>query len=296
MSSTAVNPSAASHEVSENLQSDGNQKQDAREGEIVTMQLKKNPVKQAIKEGKTVFGIYIGVTSPTMVEMAGYAGFDFIRIDASHNAYDITAIVNMIRAAEASGVTPMVRLDNDPHLIANVLEAGAMGLFVPDVSSPEKARSVVDAVHFAPLGDRGTYAASRVARYGAISGGEYAKWSNEELLLGIQIESKEAADNLEKTLGVDGIDMIGSGRGDLANALGLTGQKNHPDVLALEEKIFTAARNRGKCVSVNLDPTAPDFAETVAAWKTKAQVITLGHDVTLIRKHFADAIKIARQG
>src|SRR5512133_1581688 len=126
------------------------------------MQLKKNPVKQSLREGKTVFGIYIGVTSPTMVEMAGYAGFDFVRIDASHNAYDITAIVNMIRAAEASGVTPMVRLDNDPHLIANVLEAGAMGLFIPDVSSPEKARSVVDAVHFAPMGDRGTYAACRV--------------------------------------------------------------------------------------------------------------------------------------
>ena len=260
------------------------------------MELKKNPVKEKIRNGQTVFGIYIGVASPTMVELAGYAGFDFVRIDASHNAYDITAIVGMIRAAEASGVTPMVRLDNDPHLIANVLEAGAMGLFIPDVSSPEKARSVVDAVHFAPMGDRGTYAASRITRYGAISSGDYAKWSNEELLVGIQIESREAADNLEKTLAVDGIDMIGSGRGDLANALGLTGQKNHPDVLALEEKIFAAARQRGKCVSVNLDPTAPDFAQTVAAWKTKAQVITLGHDLTLIRRNFADAIKTARQG
>jgi 4-hydroxy-2-oxoheptanedioate aldolase len=47
----------------------------------------------------------------------------------------------------------------------------------------------------------------------------------------VQIESREAADNLEMTLIVDGIDMIGSGRGDLANALGLTGQKNHPSVL-----------------------------------------------------------------
>ncbi len=87
--------------------------------------------------------------------------------------------------------------------------------------------------------------------------------------MGVQIESKEAADNLEKTLGVDGIDMIGSGRGDLAKALGLTGQKNHPSVLALEEKIFDTARSRGKWISVNLDPTATDFAETVASWKKK---------------------------
>lgn len=259
------------------------------------MQLKKNPVKEAIRNGRTAFGLYIGVPAPMMVELAGYAGFDFVRIDISHSAVDLPAVLNMIRAAEASGVTPMVRVDNDPHLIANLLEAGALGLFIPDVSTYEKARAVVDAVHFAPLGDRGTFTAARVARYGSISGGEYAKWSNEEILLGIQIESKEAAGNLEKILDVDGIDMIGSGRGDLANALGLTGQKNHPAVLALEEKIFNAAIRRGKAISVNLDPTASDFAETVALWKKKAQVITLGHDITILRKNFAEAIKTARQ-
>jgi 4-hydroxy-2-oxoheptanedioate aldolase len=259
------------------------------------MQMKKNPVKQAIRNGQTVFGLYIGVPSPTMVELAGYAGFDFVRIDVSHNGYDIPTIVNMIRAAEATGVTPMVRVDNDPYLITSILEAGAMGLFIPDVATYEKAVSVVQAVHFAPLGDRGTYSASRICRYGAISSGDYSKWSNEEILLGIQIESKEAADNLEKTLSVDGIDMIGSGRGDLSNALGLTGQKNHPSVLALEEKIFQTAKSRGKYISVNLDPTAKNFAEDVASWKKKAQVITLGHDITILRKNFSDAIKTARE-
>ena len=216
------------------------------------MNLKKNPVKQAIMNGETVFGLYIAVPSPLLVELAGYAGFDFVRIDVCHSAADLPTIVDMIRAAEASGIVPMARVDNDPYLIAKILEAGAMGLYVPDVSTQEMARSVVDAVHFAPVGKRGTFAASRIARYGAIGSGDYAKWSNEEILLGVQIESKEAADNLEKTLGVDGIDMIGSGRGDLSNALGLTGQKNHPSVLALEEKIFATAKSRGKCVSVSV--------------------------------------------
>ena len=259
------------------------------------MQLKKNPVKEALRNGKTVIGVYIAVSSPMMVELAGYAGFDFIRIDISHNAYDLPTIVNMIRAAEAVGITPMARVDNDPYLIANVLEAGMMGLIVPDVATYEKALSVVKAVHFAPLGDRGTYSAARVMGYGAIGGGEYCKWSNEELLLGVQIESKEAADNLEKTLEVEGIDVVGSGRGDLSNSLGLTGQKNHPSVLALEDKIFATAKSRGKYCSVNLDPMAADFAETVAYWKKKAQVITLGHDIPIIRKVFSDAVKTARE-
>ena len=258
-------------------------------------QLKNNPVKQALKNKQNVFGIYIAVPSPMMVEFAGYAGFDFVRIDICHSAVDMPTIVNMIRAAEASGVTPMVRVDYDPVLIANVLEAGTKGLFIPDVCSYEMAKSVVDAVHFHPVGDRGTFSAARICQYGAIGGGDYAKWSNEEILLGVQIESKEAVDNLDKILDLDGIDIIGSGRGDLANALGFTGQKDHPSVLALEEKIFDTAIKRGKFVSVNLDPTAENFAETVAKWKGKAQVITLGHDINLVRRNFAKAIDTARQ-
>ena len=129
------------------------------------MELKKNPINEALRNGQTVFGLHIGVPSPVMVELAAYAGFDFIRIDTSHNAYDLPTIVNLIRAAEAAGITPMARVDNDPFLIANILEAGAMGLFIPDVETAEKARAVVDAVHFSPLGDRGTYSAARVVRY-----------------------------------------------------------------------------------------------------------------------------------
>jgi 4-hydroxy-2-oxoheptanedioate aldolase len=261
----------------------------------MTAQLKKNPVKQALMKGENVFGIYIAVPSPMMVEFAGYAGFDFVRIDICHSDVDMPTIANMIRAAEASGVTPMVRVDYDPVLIAKVLEAGVKGLFIPDVCSYEMAKSVVDAVHFHPVGDRGTFGAARICRYGSVSTGDYAKWSNEEILLGVQIESKDAVDNLDKILDLDGIDIIGSGRGDLANALGHTGKKDHPEVLALEEQIFDAAIKKGKFVSVNLDPSADNFAETVTSWKSKAQVITLGHDINLLRINFAKAINTARQ-
>ncbi len=66
-------------------------------------------------------------------------------------------------------------------------------------------------------------------------------------------------------------------------------------MLALEARIFDTARRLGKCVSVNLDPTAKDFAEDVAAWKKKAGVITLGHDIAIIRKNFEKALQTARE-
>jgi|SRR5665648_20072 len=259
-------------------------------------EFKKNPVKQKIMNGETVFGIYIAIPSPMLVELAGYNGYDFVRIDISHMSTDLATIENMVRAAELSGVTPMIRIDNNPNLINSVLEMGIQGLVVPDVESIKIAKSIVEVTRFNPIGGRGIFSAARVSRYGYISGAEYTKWSNKEVLLGIQIENIEAVNNMEEILSVEGIDMCLSGRGDLANSLGVPGQKNHPSVLEAEEKIFDAAKRHGKSISVNIDPTANNYIENLRKWKNKgAQVITLGHDILLVKKGLENAIKNARE-
>ncbi len=261
-------------------------------------EFKKNVIKEKINKGETVFGIYIGIPSPTLVEMAGYSGFDFVRIDISHMQADLLTIENMIRAAELSGVCPMFRVNNDKDSIERILEAGAMGIVVPDIESPSAARSAVDAAKFYPIGDRGVFSAARVSRYGCIGSDKYVKWTNEEILMGIQIETEKAANRLGEILeeASEGIDIILSGRGDLANSLGLPGQKNHPAVLELEERIFKEAKSHGKSISVNLDPTAENFAKNVSYWKDKgADIITLGHDLNLIRKNFEKVLKISRE-
>lgn len=259
-------------------------------------EMKKNAVKRKMLNGETVLGLYICVPSPVLVELAGYAGFDFVRIDVSHSAVAPSALEDMIRAAEASGVTPMARVDYDPVQIARILEMGIEGLVVPGVESLGSATQIVRAARFHPMGDRTLFSSPRVAKYGCISASDYTKWSNEEVLLSIQIESKDAVERLDEILSVEGIDMIHSGRGDIAKSLGVIGQRNHPMVLAAEQRIFDAAKKHGKSISVHLDPTAPNLAETVAAWKVKgAQAITLGHDITLIKKAFEGAIAASRQ-
>ncbi len=254
----------------------------------------RNPIKKKITQGDPVIGIYVAIPSPVIVELAGYAGFDFVRIDYSHALMDKITIDNVIRAAENSGTVPMFRVNNEPFLIQSVLEAGAQGIIVPDVDSPEAAKSIVDAVRVQPLGERGMFGFSRSAGYGYLSGSEYSNWTNEEVLLGIQIESKEAADNLESILNyaADGIDIILSGRGDLAASLNIPGQKSHSSVLELEEKIFNTAKRFGKIVSVNLDHSSINFAEQVDHWKNKGVLmITAGHDINVIKHGFESITK-----
>lgn len=258
--------------------------------------LEQNLVKQKIMKGETAFGIYITVPSPVIVEIAGYSGYDFVRIDLCHSNIDMSRVEHLVRAAELSGVAPMARVDNNPEVISRLLEMGIQGLVVPDIETAEAARAVVKAARFGPTGERGISGVPRAARYGYLNPNEYIKWSNEEVLLGIQIESVEAVKNIDEILMVEGIDMCLSGRNDIAKSLGMPGQKNHPKVLELEEEIFNAAKKHGKSISVNLDPASGNFAENVAKWKSKgAQVITFGHDISIIKKGFEDAIMAALQ-
>ena len=257
--------------------------------------LKPNPLKKAIKEGKTVFGIYVSIPSPMIIELAAEAGMDFVRIDAYHSPLDLYQTQHMIRAAEARGIVPIVRVHKDAQKIQSLLEMGAMGLVIPDVATPEDARFAVNATRFMPVGERGMFSASRDSGYGAAPTDAYAKWSNEEVQLTIQVESAEGVANAEKILAQPGIDFVASGRGDLSQSLGLTGQRNHPKVIEAEKRIFDVARANGKAIAVLVDGMAPNFTDSVQEWIAKGvNLIVVGVDISILRKTFSGIVAKAR--
>lgn len=255
----------------------------------MNFQPRANTIKQHVRSQRPCFGLYVTVPSPALIEVAALSGLDFVRIDWAHGAFDLSVMENMIRAAELHGITPMVRLDYDPGRIGQVLELGAMGVIVPDVTSAQRARDVVAAAKFAPVGSRGIFSATRGSGYGTIDASTYRQWSNDEVLVGIQIEDPASLDELDGILDVPGIDLVLSGRGDIANALDLPGQKNHPRVLEIEAHIFDKARARGLMVSPQLDPAAADFAAALAgAIEQGARVFSLGVDIAVIGRAFRD--------
>jgi len=150
----------------------------------------------------------------------------------------IETIDGLIRAAYANGITATARVQNHPFAILQLLQIGLMGVNVPDVEDAEMAQRVVQACRYPP---RGTREISRPTGTMGVSSEEYFRWADEELIVSVQIESRRGLDNLEAILAVDGLDMVQSGRSDLALSLGVPGQANHPIVLEAEEKIIAAA-------------------------------------------------------
>ncbi|MBR2748861.1 MAG: 2,4-dihydroxyhept-2-ene-1,7-dioic acid aldolase [Firmicutes bacterium] len=250
---------------------------------------RENKVKKKMENGEVSIGIYATLPSADIVELAGLCGMDYVRIDCHHGAIDLETVGHMIRAAELTGMTPFVRVYNEPQRILSVLDLGALGIIVPDIHSADDARRAVESVHYAPLGDRGLFSNCRSSDYGLFPGKQYIEWAAQNTMIGLQIENKDAIDNIEEILSVPGIDFIMSGRNDLSQSLGVGGDKTHPLVLAAEQKISDAANKAGVTVALNMNPFSGDVVENTKKLLDKgSKMITLGTDIGFIMNNFRE--------
>jgi 4-hydroxy-2-oxoheptanedioate aldolase len=166
--------------------------------------------------------------TPDLIDFLGPTGLDGVWIEGEHGTPSFEDVANCSRAADLWGLASIVRVhQNDPGLIGRVLDCGASGICVPHVSTKEEAERVVQAGRFAPLGLRGMFGGRR--SYGVP---DYYRRANEEVCLVVLIEEREALDNLDAILTVEGIDVFHVAPSDLAQTLGHIGQIEHPEVQA----------------------------------------------------------------
>jgi 2-dehydro-3-deoxyglucarate aldolase/4-hydroxy-2-oxoheptanedioate aldolase len=164
---------------------------------------------------------------------------DFLILDLEHGTFSVEAAENLIRTARANGLPVIVRAaDTLYHLISPCLDAGAAGVLVPRVESPEQARQAVASVRFPPLGKKGFGGFSLVRQWRGVD--EF----NAEVIVLVQIESRRGADRVEEILTVDGISGIIVGPSDLSIDLGVPLVYDHPRLIEAVDRIVNACRNR----------------------------------------------------
>ena len=172
--------------------------------------------REAARQRRTLFGAWLMVNCPLLVEVIGEAGWDAVMIDQQHGLGGHEDMVRCLTAARASGLAALVRVaNNEPGLIGRVLDAGAQGIVCPLINSAEDADRLVTAVKYPPRGTRswGPYR----AQLG--SSGEYVGGANAWTIACPQIETRGALDELDEILAIDGVDMVCFGPNDLSAAL-----------------------------------------------------------------------------
>ena len=203
-------------------------------------------LKQKLKKGEVVLGTFNAIPSAPVVEIIGSSGLDFIVIDTEHGPVNIESAENLVRAAELSGITPIVRVShNEPDLILKALDIGSHGVQVPHVSTKEEAEEAIRCAKYHPKGERGYSPFTRAAKYGIEAKGHAAK-SNENTIVVINVEGAEGIKNLRKIADVPDIDVIFIGPFDLSQSLGKPGDVYDPEVINHVKSSAALIRNKGK--------------------------------------------------
>jgi 2-keto-3-deoxy-L-rhamnonate aldolase RhmA len=81
----------------------------------------------------------------------------------------------------------------------------------------------------------------------------------------VQIEQREALDNLDGILAVPGLTSIVVGPNDLAASLGYTGQPNHPEVIQAIDTVIAKSR----AAKVPMGIAVGDNKEALTEWVDK---------------------------
>jgi 4-hydroxy-2-oxoheptanedioate aldolase len=211
--------------------------------------IRENKTKRKLLAGETVFGIFITIPQPRLVELCGLAGFDYMIIDAEHSPTDFGVAEEMVRAADLMDLTPIVRVPgHDPKMILRFLDMGAQGVMAPQVNSKADAQRVLDAVKYAPIGRRGL-GSGRAAAYGqSIPQEQYVPHANRETMIIAQIEHIDALRALPEILSIEHIDAFEIGLADLSQSLGVPGEQSHPKVQAAADQIVAGVLRAGRVI------------------------------------------------
>ncbi len=209
-----------------------------------------NKLKNALANNELQRGIWLTLGSMAAAELASKTGFDWCLIDAEHGPNGLAQIQGQLMALAGSDTQTVIRVPvGQDWVLKQVLDLGAQNILVPLVHTAEQARQIVAATRYPPNGTRGMGATlARASGYGSTP--DYAKTADKNICVMVQVESVEAAENIDGIANTEGVDVVFIGPADLSADMGFPGQYRHPDVLAEIERLTTRILAAGKTVGV----------------------------------------------
>ncbi len=227
--------------------------------------------------GNPTYGTWVKLPSLETLELLAHGGFDFVVIDLEHSPLTLESAYTQILVAQSLGMTAFVRVpDRSGNYIQRVLDSGANGILVPQVTSVDQAAEALSQMTFSPSGVRGMGITSRAGRWGLLGSGYRA--SGEQVVKAIQIENRATLEQIEPLLDLPGLSAAFIGMGDLTMSSGLSGSS--PELRALVDNLRAQCQRRG----LPLGTAVGDAEQAAAARDEGYSFIMVSNDATMFAK------------
>jgi len=194
-------------------------------------------IRKDLKSGVVTIGSWMQIPHPSIAEIIGQAGYDWVAVDLEHGSISLQQLPDIFRSLELGGTLPLVRLaEGSSKDCKQALDAGAGGIIVPMIESAEQLEYVRNSCNWPPAGNRGV-GFSRANLFGKYFE-NYSKEAQSPLFVGM-IENLTAVNNFEEILKVEGLDAILIGPYDLSASMGLTAKFDHPKFINVLNKLLS---------------------------------------------------------
>jgi 4-hydroxy-2-oxoheptanedioate aldolase len=210
--------------------------------------------RNALREGKKVYGTQISSTSPKMFDSVISLGLDFVFFCNEHVQYNPETLSWMCNAFKAAGVNPLVRiLEPSPYLATQALDAGACTVLVPYVEEIEDVIALIGAVKYRPLKGKKLMRILHGEEKPSEELKQYLIHNNRNNSLVLNIESEKGVAMMNEYLAIQsldgpGVDGLMIGPHDLSTSYGMPENYFSKEFLALTEGIIKNARAKGVAV------------------------------------------------
>jgi 2-keto-3-deoxy-L-rhamnonate aldolase RhmA len=255
--------------------------------------MRPNALRRLLQEGKPAYGTMIQeARSPAIGQIMALAGCDFLFFDMEHSPYNLETVADMVRVTRLAGVTPLVRVpDAEYHLLCRPLDLGAQGIMIPRVETKADVEHIIECVLYPPLGKRGCSIDKGHNDFAPQNQIEFTQQANQENLIILQIERRQAVEGIEELLSVRGVGGAIIGPNDLALSLGT---RSDDQIKALEEPIQHVLE---ACLAQGI-PCGIHIAnlEWLAEWQRRGmQLLCYSTDINFLRTGAANGINWLKQ-
>ncbi|RLC99297.1 MAG: aldolase [Chloroflexi bacterium] len=257
--------------------------------------MKPNALRRKLEQGNPVYGTMMQAVPWTAVgQVMALAGCDFVFFDMEHGPFNMETIATMVQVTRLAGVVPLVRVPNDEyHLMARALDAGAQGIMIPRIETKSQVEHIIECTMYPPVGDRGCSVTKGHNDFAGQNLWEFTEEANRENMIILQIERAEAVQDIDDLLSVPGVGGAILGPNDLALSMGV---RDDDKLGALEEPIQrvldAALKHKIPCGIhiANLD--------WLAEWQRRGmQLMCYSTDINFLRNGAASGIReLKRRG
>ncbi|KAF6234398.1 hypothetical protein HO173_007431 [Letharia columbiana] len=253
-----------------------------------------NKLQKALRTGSGLtFGAWQMLPGSNQARTIARCGFDWVLVDTEHGNIDDSAMHEAVAAIAGCGVSPIVRIAaNEGWMVKRALDSGAHGIIVPLLYTAEDAKRVVQSAKFPPEGTRGFGSPFPMEKFGGQTSAEYLQQANDSLVTIVQIETKEALENVDAIAKVPGIDVLFVGPFDLGNNIGhsIVDGTMHDELKEAIAKIHRAAKENEK--SSGIYSTSGDQAREFA--DQGFNMVSVMTDMVALPAYMTSALTTAR--